>query len=468
MIIRAQFDSAQPSRRWLARDGWIVLLALILASSPLTPAAEIHVSLQGNDRNPGTAEQPLATINQAAAIAQAGDTVWIHAGRYQPDTEISPANSGTAEAPIHYRPVAGAEVIIDGQLRLPRESSRKMGVISIENRNGIVLDGLKIINSRWAGVLVRNSTHVTIQNCSTQLTYGSGIIAALSSDIKVLRNSVRQACSDPGNPRKDTDECITLASVDRFEIAYNTVTDRGEDSSNGGEGIDTKNACRNGTVHHNVVHDLVRLGIYIDAYSKELSNIEVYANTVYRCRKGIVVACEEGGTARDLRIHDNLVYDCPRAGIQLAGYLKGGPIQDVAIYQNTVTRCGFGATSPEYPESGGLLIDARNPLNRNFIIRNNIFADNQTQIHSRDQAYLAIEHNLVHGVSPVRGTKAIEADPRFVDPVGNDFRLSPDSPAIDAALGEPRSLVDHTGHARPAAADLGAFEWRPATPSGRP
>jgi hypothetical protein len=50
----------------------------------------------------------------------------------------------------------------------------------------------------------------------------------------------------------------------------------------------------------------------------------------------------------------------------------------------------------------------------------------------------------------------------------NDFRLAPDSPAIDMALGEPRSLVDHTGYARPAIADLGAFEWQAPTLSAQP
>jgi len=414
----------------------------------------------GRAVNPGTAERPFATLNQAAAVARAGDTVWIKPGLYQPAEEIRPAHSGTREAPITYRAQPGGEVIIDGQLKLPLEQSRKMGLVSIEGRSWIVLDGLRLINSRWAGVLVRNSTSITVQHCSTKLTYGSGIIAALSTDIKVLHNSVQQACVHPGNPRRDTDECITLASVDGFEVAHNTVSDRLEDTSNGGEGIDIKNACRNGTVHHNTVHDLARLGIYLDAYSKELENVEVYANTVFRCRKGIVVACEEGGTARGIRIHDNLVFDCPRSGIQLAGYLKGGPIQDVAVYQNTVVRCGFDHTGSE---SAGLLIDAKNPANRNFVVRHNILAQNGVQLRTGTQDYLTIFRNLLHGPSLVTGTDALIVDPLFVDAAESDFHLSPASPAIDAARGgEPLSTHDHTGRVRPAAADLGAFEFFPA------
>jgi len=439
-------------------------LALALAFVPWLSAADLYVSTTGSDANPGTAARPLATINRGAALAQAGDTVWILPGTYQPEEEIRPARSGTAEAPIVFR-AQGGEVIVDGRLKLPLESSRKMGLFSIERNDWIVIDGLRFISSRWAGVLIRQSNGVTVQNCSTHITYGSGIIAALSSNIKVLRNTVQRACVAPlRTPMVETDECITLASVTDFEIAYNTVSDRLEDTSNGGEGIDTKNACRNGTVHHNTVHDLIRLGIYCDAYSRDLQNVEIYANTVYRCRKGIVVACEEGGTARDVRIHDNLIYDCPRTGIQLAGYLKGGPIQDVAIYQNTVVRCGLDATGWE---NNGLLIDAKNPANRNFIVRNNLLADNRNQIRSNEQAYLIVDRNLVHGPTVVTGTNAVLAAPRFVDAAANDFRLAADSPAIDAARGEPQSTRDRADLARPVAGagqttavgDLGAFEW---------
>jgi hypothetical protein len=452
------------------RIGFAATTFASLWTSP-AEAASLFVAPppRGSDNNQGTEDLPFATINHAARVAQAGDTVWIAAGTYQPDEEVLPAASGTSEAPIVYRRFGDGEVIIDGRFKLPIENTRKMGIISIEQKSWIVLDGIRIINSRSAGVLLRGCTGITVQNCSTRNTYASGIIGALSSDIKVLHNTVQLACVDPGEPRKNTDECITLASVAGFEVAHNSVSERLEDTSNGGEGIDIKNACHNGSVHHNTVYDLVRLGIYIDAYSKELENVAIYANTVYRCRKGIVVACEEGGTARGVRIHDNVIYDCGRFGIQIAGYLKGGPIQDVAVYQNTIVRCGFGPSATESPENGGLMVDAKNPANRDFVVRNNILAANANQIQTRGQPYLTVDRNLLHGPSLVKGTNPIEADPLFVDASSNDFRLSAGSPAIAAALGDPQSATDHADIERPvsiqagepALADLGAFERSP-------
>ncbi len=45
-----------------------------------TPGTVYHVSPSGSDRNPGTKDQPFATIQRAADLAMPGDTVIVHAG----------------------------------------------------------------------------------------------------------------------------------------------------------------------------------------------------------------------------------------------------------------------------------------------------------------------------------------------------------------------------------------------------
>ncbi len=384
----------------------------------------------GSDAHPGSVTLPFATLERAAAAVRPGDTVWIAPGVYHPIAPITPACSGTPEAPVVFRAQPGGEVVIDARLQMPVEP--RAGVFWLQNHSWVVVDGLRVLNSRWAGFCIRECTGITVQNCSTRLTCASGIMVARSARIKILNNSVQQACTDPGDPRKDTQECITLASVAGFEVAYNRVFDVPVDSSNGGEGIDTKNACRDGIVHHNLVHDLVRVGIYCDAYEKELSNVEIYANTVFRCRQGIMVASEEGGLARDIRIHGNLVYDCPRAGIRVAGYLKGGPIQDLHVYQNTITGCGL---ENDPAERSGLMIDSINPANRAFLVHHNLISCNANQIHALGQPYLVLERNLLDGPSTEHGVDPLHADPGFVDPVARDFSLRPDSPALAASCG---------------------------------
>ena len=68
-----------------------------------------------------------------------------------------------------------------------------------------------------------------------------------------------------------------------------------------------------------------------------------------------------------------------------------------------------------------------------------------------------------NGGQPVEtgGLLTVEADPRFVDPERDDFSLSDDSPAIDAAQQRDDVSEDYLGVARPqgGAPDLGAFEY---------
>ena len=46
-------------------------------------AREYHVAKCGNDKNAGTKEAPFLTIAHAARLADAGDTVIVHAGEYR-------------------------------------------------------------------------------------------------------------------------------------------------------------------------------------------------------------------------------------------------------------------------------------------------------------------------------------------------------------------------------------------------
>ena len=87
-------------------------------------AAQIYASASGaeyfvdnaapnaDDANPGTREQPFRTINAAAQIAKAGDTVTVRAGVYR--ERVSPANNGTADAPVTFAAAPGETVEVKG------------------------------------------------------------------------------------------------------------------------------------------------------------------------------------------------------------------------------------------------------------------------------------------------------------------------------------------------------------------
>ena len=71
-----------------------------------------HVSVHGDDRATGTAEAPFRTVNRAAAMAMAGDTVRVHEGTYR--EWVQPQNGGTEDATIVYEAAEGERVAIKG------------------------------------------------------------------------------------------------------------------------------------------------------------------------------------------------------------------------------------------------------------------------------------------------------------------------------------------------------------------
>ena len=92
---------------------------MVLAASSAF-AAQIFVAgndPMASDKNPGTEARPLKTIQKAASLATAGDTVFIRAGTYR--ETVTPAHSGSNGAPITYMPYHNEKVVIDGQTPLP-------------------------------------------------------------------------------------------------------------------------------------------------------------------------------------------------------------------------------------------------------------------------------------------------------------------------------------------------------------
>ncbi len=116
-----------------------ILKILLVASLCLSAsAADLHVSPSGSNQNPGTKNQPLATLDAARKAARpfAGKEpvkVWFHDGVYYlPDTvRFEHADSGTSSAPVVYA----------GRLRRrPRHQSRPQrrhaSCAGVETRRG--------------------------------------------------------------------------------------------------------------------------------------------------------------------------------------------------------------------------------------------------------------------------------------------------------------------------------------------
>ncbi|MBE3096258.1 MAG: DUF1565 domain-containing protein, partial [Planctomycetes bacterium] len=91
--------------------------AAVLLGAAAVSAREIHVAKMGDDAAAGDQARPYLTLSKAAAAAQPGDTVTVHAGTYR--EWVKPARGGTSEqSRITYRAASGEEVLLKGSERI--------------------------------------------------------------------------------------------------------------------------------------------------------------------------------------------------------------------------------------------------------------------------------------------------------------------------------------------------------------
>lgn len=132
---------------------WLLMIGG--ASLNFASATDWIVSPSGNDTTgDGSLEAPWKTIQKAANVAVAGDTVRIRGGTYR--EEVTPSNNGTAESPIVFRPYLDETVVISGCDRLTGWTDIGGGVWEaemnwslVEYRNQLFVNGTAMTKARW-------------------------------------------------------------------------------------------------------------------------------------------------------------------------------------------------------------------------------------------------------------------------------------------------------------------------------
>lgn len=131
-----------------------------------------YVAKTGANSNPGTLPKPFATIQQAANVAQAGDTVYIRAGVYHETVTVK--NSGAwPNAPITFEPYNNESVTIDGADPITgwTKSSgsiytAKMSVNLGTGNNQIFVDNKMVNEARWPNQTL-NLSHPAVRTIKT-------------------------------------------------------------------------------------------------------------------------------------------------------------------------------------------------------------------------------------------------------------------------------------------------------------
>lgn len=422
-------------------------------SSPIpSPQAEntyYYVAKDGDDRNPGTETEPWLTIQKSADTLNAGDTVYIKEGIY--NERVLPKNSGSPENYITYIAYSDQAVTIDGT------GIKLDGVFDAKEKSYIKISGLKIVNSTYTGIFVKNSSHIIIEKNYTYNTWSSGITVQDSEDIIIDGNSIELACNDGWG------ECLTVANTKSFEVKNNRVFNGGP-GIKGGEGIDIVNGSSNGKVYKNELYNLNRVALYVDAFKKHTYNIDVFQNIIHNSNStAFALATELGGLLENVKVYNNIAYNNKGAGLVISTWgdasLPKHPMKDIKIINNTFYNNG-------YKWGGGILIE--NPDAENVVIRNNIVSQNKPfQILIKrgvPATNFTVENNLIDGFrnypGEIYGIDAVIESPKFINPSKGDFHLQINSPAIDkgSSIDAPDNDFDNNPRPKGEQYDIGAYE----------
>lgn len=147
-----QEESRQFSIRSRMKPALPTALAALLLIPLIAPhAAELYVSPNGNDADPGTKERPFRTIQKAAEVMQPGDDCFIRAGTYR--ETVRPKLSGQPGKPLRFRAYEKELVVLSGADLLAANWSVHDGKIykAATDRKFIQLfaDGKLMFEARW-------------------------------------------------------------------------------------------------------------------------------------------------------------------------------------------------------------------------------------------------------------------------------------------------------------------------------
>lgn len=162
-----------------------LFISLFLILQSFDVIAQIHVTTTGNDSNNGTKAHPYLTIQHAINMAQPGDTITVHAGRYMITHPIKIPQKKTTATERCYLWADGNVIIDASNMIYTNEKDFKNGrCIYVDYRiNYWHFKGLTLCNATDNGMKIEGSYNIIEQcvfhdNNDTGLQIGMGMIMA--------------------------------------------------------------------------------------------------------------------------------------------------------------------------------------------------------------------------------------------------------------------------------------------------
>ncbi len=396
-----------------------------------------YVSVTGNDDNNGISSQTaFKTLQHAADIVSAGDSVLVLQGNY---TGFDLRTNGTQNLPIVFKAYKN-DVVIDQHNPVTNDG------INIENTNWVVIDGFKVINQPRAGIRIAVSDFVTIKNNFCTGNQYWGIFTGFTNNILIENNTCSYSVQQHGIYVSNSGDNPVVRNNICFEN-YGCGIQLNADVSQGGDGI--------------------------------ITNAVIESNILYSNGKGGGSAINLDGV-QDSKIYNNLLYNNHSSGISLfmidgAEGSKNNEIYNNTIVNPTATRWDInintGSTGNivynnilinHHSYRGSITIDASslNGFKCDYnILENRLSSDGDNTVVTLSQ-WQALGYDL--------NSKLAEPDDQvFIDTSSGDFHLLQNSQAVNTGTSQVSNVVkvDLDSVIRPQGSryDIGCYEFTNTT-----
>jgi len=413
-----------------------LLILIIIFMSPIIELCSTNyfVTNTGDDTNSGlTISEAFLTLQHAADVVAAGDTVFVANGTYL-GFDLRNKN-GSSGSPIVF-------IALGNQVLINASGSIRDDGINIENADYIVIDGF-IVNDMIGsgnGIRLVLADNCVVRRCRCDNNAERGIFTGFTDDILIEYNTCTNAIDEHGIYVSNSSDNPII----RFNECYgnnNIGIHMNGDLSAGGDGI-----ISNAQIYGNIIHDNGgAAGINMDGLQDPI----IYNNLIYNNHfsQGIALFQQDGAIVTNgAKIYNNTIivpFD-GRWGI----LVKSGANINTEIYNNIILN--------QHSWRGCITVEDTAGFRSDYNIVQNKMSDNGDGTTISLAQWQALGFDL-------QSMLADSLHEIFEQPSITDYHLANMSQAIDAGALLVNAIVqdDIEGGLRPlgTAYDIGCYEY---------
>ncbi len=447
-------------------------------ADPTTPGVgtgrTYYVATNGNDAADGSLATPFLTLKKAVNSVSPGDVIEMRAGSYA-GSLIGPSSAGLANAWITLRPYKNEKVILDGG-----RSETLYFYIGDTNADAGTstpmywrVEGLEIIGGSRYAVQIENPNVVLINNDLHSAPNDIIKVNNKADNVVIANNKIHDnlgwsalAAQNPPNSqtlavRPANAQGIDCVSVDNLWVVNNHVYNIPS------IGIYCKGNARNALIENNLVENVyaegIMLGQQTDAILLTDGPYETYDGVI---RNNVIVNTQESclatASSRDVKIYNNTCYNAAsnrHAAIHISNQSEVSDQTfgiNINVFNNIII--GTGARSVMKIDYRSLVSPAELHMDNNIYW--SVDGSSPTLIWKDKLGDTAVPFSEWVARSGV-DQNSLALDPLFNNVSGGDYRLTDNSPALDAGANLATDVPkDFANTPRPQGSgwDIGAFE----------